>query len=87
MNMAPLYEHDSECCTYLGRHLQEEGPYRGLYDLYYCPQMGRPTILARWSSSGPDYYSGLEFRGTNPILGEAFLRALEHDLDLKGARL
>lgn len=85
--MEPLYEHDSDCCTYLGQLRQKDGPYRGLYDLYYCPQMGSPTVLARWSSSGPDYYSGVCFASPdrNPLLFEALNRAQDAGLSFEGA--
>lgn len=48
------YEHDCKRCVPLGQH--EE------YDLYYCESgAGMPTLVARWSSEGPDYKSGLRF--------------------------
>lgn len=52
----PIYMHDCTKCVFLGTH-----EYEGVqYDLYTCDQ-GRnwPTVLARFSSDGPDYLSGL----------------------------
>lgn len=48
--MKPRYKHDCKSCTFLGL-LQE-------FDIYTCPQRGNPTIVARFSSKGPDYFSG-----------------------------
>ena len=48
--MKARYKHDCKACTYLGQ-LRE-------FDIYACPQAGNPTIVARFSSKGPDYFSG-----------------------------
>lgn len=55
------FEHDSTCCTYLGSvEVEETDDFAGQYDLYWCGP--RPlTLIARWSSNGPDYYSGMLF--------------------------
>jgi hypothetical protein len=52
----PYYVHDCAACTFLGRY--DWGGQS--YDLYTCKQ-GRdwPTVIARFSSDGPDYLSGL----------------------------
>lgn len=71
-----LYEHDSDCCTYLGQHEIWEGPYDGKYDLYICRSFGNFTVLARYSSNGPDYYSGLCLAKNHPPLYEAAKRAV-----------
>lgn len=47
----PVYTHDSDCCSYLGRF--------GDYDLYYCPQGNIPTVIMRFGDEGPMYYSGM----------------------------
>lgn len=48
----PRYKHDCEACKFLGWDFH--------YDLYYCDQGGKAdTVIARYSSYGPDYYSGL----------------------------
>ena len=62
----------------------------GVYaDLYYCPQHGLPTVLARYSDEGPDYIGGLEFakaKGSGierpfvPVMREAQARAIEKGL-------
>ena len=55
---APVHEHDCERCEFLGNHTYEGA----VYDLYFCMDFGKfPTLVARWSSDGPDCYSGLEF--------------------------
>jgi hypothetical protein len=60
----PLYIHDCDECVFLGTF---EGN-----DLYRC---GMPveTVIARRSSSGPDYSSGIEFAvyGDDKALREA----------------
>lgn len=48
----PRYTHDCEACVFFGRW--------GSYDLYRCPQGGIPTVVARFSSDGPDYMSARE---------------------------
>jgi len=54
----PHYEHDCTGCRFIGNH--DHDGYS--YDLYYCPiALGGPTIVARWSSDGPDYTSGVCF--------------------------
>ena len=67
------YEHDCACCIYLGQEKQ--------YDLYYCRQMGMPTVIARFGNNG-DYLSGMSFAvdGSIPVLTEAFHRALKDKL-------
>lgn len=67
----PRYKHDCERCVHLGQH--EE------FDLYYCEQGGgMPTLVARWSDSGPDYTSS--FHATTPALNEARRIAIELEL-------
>jgi hypothetical protein len=56
----PRYYHTCPRCQYLGMLKQ--------YDLYFCDQLSvsrhgkravNPTVVARYSDSGPDYLSGL----------------------------
>lgn len=48
----PLHTHDCERCTFLGSYQ--------MHDLYYCTHGGLPdTVIARRSSAGEDYTSGL----------------------------
>lgn len=62
------YKHDCECCKPLGEF--------GIYDLYFCKQGGfEDTVIARFSSDGPDYKSGICFADSIPELGEAKWRA------------
>jgi hypothetical protein len=64
----PRHTHDCKACKFLGQF--------GEYDLYFCDQDGfGSTVVARWSSDGPDYTSGLH--SGNPALIEAEVRALE----------
>lgn len=54
------FTHDCDVCEYLGRH--EE------YDLYFCKEA--PTVVARFSSAGADYTSGMAFAtpgGSKPL--------------------
>lgn len=77
-NTKPLYEHDCDSCDYLGVYEHTyEGEETVTYDLYTC--RGRfPTVIARYSSHGPDYMSGLVFsRDPNSPLYEARIRAEE----------
>ena len=46
----PRYEHDCEECQFLTRYAGR--------DIYRCPQMGNPTIVARYGSDGAEYESG-----------------------------
>lgn len=51
MSSKPVFEHDCDRCIFLAHF---EGK-----DLYFCP--GEPTVIARHSSDGGDYSSGLPF--------------------------
>lgn len=56
----PLFEHDcgAPCCTYLGTRLITKGVSQPrMADLYYAAP--EQTTLARWSSEGSDYSSGV----------------------------
>lgn len=66
-----LFPNSSGAQTFLGSF---EG-----HDLYFDPQGGFPTVIARFGPDGPDYKSGMEMatRGTDPHLVEARRRALE----------
>ena len=70
-NTAPLFKHDCDTCTFLGT---VDG-----HDLY-CHAGDNPTVIARWSSDGPDYKSGIMFIPFSPLLGEAYRRAVERGL-------
>lgn len=65
----PLYMHDCRACTYLGRY--DSGG--DTYDLYYCPQLGLPTVIARYGDEGHEYTSGMT--SDHPALAEARQRA------------
>lgn len=62
----PKFKHDCESCVFLGRF---EGA-----DLYYCAGQRTETIVARFSSEGADYTSGLCFgkKRINRHLAQAY---------------
>ena len=70
----PQFEHDCECCVFLGhaRHGDQKA------DLYFHKGAFETSVVARFSSDGPDYTSGLLFaiRGLNVMLEAALFRAL-----------
>lgn len=69
LEFEPRFEHDCDKCIFLG-HYNE-------HDLYFCPQGGSPTVIARWSSDGPDYISGLALVKSSEVLQMAQRRAME----------
>lgn len=72
----PSFEHDCPACTFLGR-------YQGA-DLYHCLIQGPrlPTVIARHSSSPPDYSSGLPAADYDERLHEARERARTRGLKI-----
>lgn len=98
--MKPVFEHDCERCVFLGtvqrpakygpgrrEHGPDDPEATAPFDLYFCP--GEPTIIARWSSDGPDYMSGICFGVSALVEGregyplrDAFERARERGLDM-----
>lgn len=49
----PQFTHDCDGCGFLGSDQT--------HDYYFCgPSTPYPTVIARFSSRGPDYMSGLE---------------------------
>lgn len=87
MDETPTYEHDRECCRFLGTWHVPPGtmvPYTtgpkpfvgGPYDLYWCDAQGYPTVLARYSDEPSEYTSGLAGASLHPALGEARRRAV-----------
>ena len=60
--MIPLYEHDCDSCVFLGSYDNK--------DLYFCPN-GLTTIIARNSSVGYDYQSGIASADVDLHLGVA----------------
>lgn len=70
----PVFKHDCECCNFLGHWVEQ--------DLYFCGTNGGagPTVIARFSSDGPDYSSGLKFADHFPHLREARDRAVKKGL-------
>ncbi|UYL87470.1 hypothetical protein SEA_PUREGLOBE5_107 [Arthrobacter phage Pureglobe5] len=74
MTKGPHWEHDCEGCVYLGtRWLTVQ------WDLYFCNQGGRPTVVARRGEHG-DYISGIEFIDREPMLALAYVRAVQAGL-------
>lgn len=66
------FTHDCDDCVFLGHEKSS--------DLYFCSQGGMPTVIARHSSEGPDYTSGLIFADRDPALAEAKRLATEKGL-------
>lgn len=78
----PQYHHDCDQCTFLGNFRTNATN----YDLYHCNQSGvGPTVIARFSSRGGDYLSGLVFAHRNTSLGEAKRRAVEKGLNVESS--
>lgn len=87
--MKPIFTHDCDSCTFLGSAVIEGKE----FDLYHCAY--EPTVIARFSSEGADYASGLCFgestlvrhlngdaRG-NKALMVAYVMAMANGLDVK----
>lgn len=73
----PCFTHDCGKCVYVGHTFGIVGDRQ---DLYYhhddkCALLC--TVIARWSSDGGDYSSGLSFVGHDPHLTEAYRLAFE----------
>lgn len=71
---AIIWTHDCERCVALGPYYGSLG---SAFDLYWCPTggLGKPTVVARYGSDGPEYTSGLELADIVPSLHEARHRA------------
>jgi hypothetical protein len=50
MSEMPHFQHDCDDCVFIGHYAD--------HDLYRCPQMGMPTIVARYGDDGAGYTSG-----------------------------
>ncbi|QOP66856.1 hypothetical protein SEA_ODYSSEY395_107 [Arthrobacter phage Odyssey395] len=70
----PKWPHDCDGCTYLGTRWHTVN-----WDLYFCDQGGRPTVIARRGES-EDYISGIEFIDREPMLALAYIRAVQAGL-------
>lgn len=68
----PLFENVSDARVFLG-------VFDG-HDLYFDPQMGIPTVIARFGNDGPDYTSGIVPEGGPAPLIEAKRLAVEKGL-------
>jgi hypothetical protein len=86
----PLFVHDCRLCTFLGRYNGPEHPDTPARDadLYVCSRAAvdpkkATTVIARFSSEGSEYASGLAFahNGRNLWLVEAKRRAEERGFD------
>lgn len=76
-NAPSLFKHDGCAdCVYLGPYGDRED--QPEYDLWFCPQQGVRTVIARWSDEPEDYMSGWE-SSLRP-LAEARRRATERRL-------
>ena len=76
--MNPTYKHDCSHCNFLGTVLVEGTT----YDLYHHASSAEDTVIARFSSDGPDYNSGacFSYSGNSPALTAARLRAQQMGL-------
>lgn len=85
----PRFIHDCEECvflgTYRGKAFEEAVEEEQDYDLYWCPQSGHPTLLARASDEVSDYWSGMVSGATGTVLplAEAYKRAKARGLNCK----
>lgn len=78
----PKFVHDCDRCTFLGGATCPETQAEA--DLYYCPNpCFEGTIIARWSSEGDNYSSGLCFGRPGTILGIAKERAAARGFDVR----
>lgn len=79
----PKYQHDCETCTFLGTVSSVDRPGQEI-DLYFHRTVSRfsPTVIARYSSEGADYGSGLTFGVNSPgcDLAVALRKAYKADL-------
>ncbi len=68
---SPVHAHDCAECVFMFSDRAEGGP----VDLYVCPKQlgGLLTIVCRFGSDGPDYFSG------PPEMWTAALRCFEPD--------
>lgn len=64
------FQHDCDTCVFLGHTLGS--------DLYFCA-VGK-TVIARWSSDGPDYTSGMALAKFDVRLAAAVGLAFENCL-------
>ena len=67
----PRFTHDCDACKFLGQIHDEV-----LYDLYFCPQAGMSTVIARFGNEGREYKSGLHGSQHDFVLYEAKKRAI-----------
>jgi hypothetical protein len=75
--MKPRYKHDCDSCTWLGTITypaplsDDSAPMRNA-DLYCCVKcIGGPSLIARYSSDGPDYASlSATFGGCDMYVGD-----------------
>jgi len=70
--MSPIYPNTTDAQTFLGS-------FQG-HDLYFDPQIGIPTVIARFGPEGPDYKSGVPLAEVDVHLAEAKRRAIERGL-------
>jgi hypothetical protein len=84
---SPVFEHDCDCCTYLGTvSIRNRGRKKIEYmdvDLWiHLKTFGSlaPSVIARWSSDGPDYMSGTMGTFASESLAMAECIAIKRDL-------
>lgn len=82
------YLHDCNKCKFLGSFVVPENAKTfvpegvEVVDLYFCGNgsKGNSTVIARFGDEGSDYTSGLRLIAVNPLLLEAYNRAVREGL-------
>lgn len=78
----PHFEHDCDCCVFLGTHTFEYPHGEVTCDLYFHKNEMETTVISRHGDDGPQYSSGLAFAftGDSPDLTLAAARAFRDGL-------
>lgn len=77
----PKFENASDARVFLGCFLEEDSFGESQeHDLYFDPQIGIPTVIARFGNEGQDYVSSLALADMNPCLAEAKRLSIERGL-------
>lgn len=72
-----LFVHDGcDNCVYLGPYGEHED--KPTHDLWFCPQSGNRTVMARYGNEGWEYHSG--WASSLTVMEEARRRAVARRL-------
>jgi hypothetical protein len=76
--MKPVYIHDCDNCKYLGTDTIDDN----VLDFYYCHREDPmfSSLIARYSSDGGDYSSGVEFCMPSIYLNKALEMAVKQNV-------